>query len=138
MKKTLSLIASTLAFGILPFTQSVGAGQGQIASGPACPSPVNCRLQSTVAPQTHQQFMDATEGLRNELLVKRDVYFEIINSSTPDKEAAQQIWSEMFDLQTQIRAKAAELGVTPIGPSLGGQVPCNGMNTPRCNCRNAL
>lgn len=138
MKKTLSLIAILLTFGSLAVIQNVRAGGGQTGTGPGFTPGANCRQQATVDPQTHQQFMDATEGLRTELLAKRSAYFALMNGPAPDKEEAGQIWSEMFDLQTQIRAKAAEFGITPMGPGLGGPGPGNGLGTPRCNCRNDL
>ena len=136
MKKTLSLIAIIVAFGSLAAMQNVSAGGAQMAHEPGFTPGVSCRQQSTVDPQIHQQFMDATEMLRTELLAKRSAYFELMNSTAPDKAEAQQIWSEMSDLQTQIRAKATELGITPMGPGLGGPGPGNGIATPRCNCQN--
>ena len=125
---TLTLAGEIMAAG----TQA----QDRTKSTPGFPSGINCRQQSTVDPQTHQEFMDATEGLRTELLAKRSAYFELMNSTSPAKEEAQQIWSEMFDLQTQIRAKATELGITPMGgPGFGSSGPCNGTGTHCSNCQ---
>ena len=135
MKKTLSLIAIIVAFECLAAIQNVSAGGEQMAHEPGFAPGVSCRQQSTVDPQIHQQFMDATETLRTELLAKRSAYFELMNSTAPDKAEAQQIWSEMFDLQTQIRAKAIELGITPMGPGVEGHGPCNSMSATRCNCQ---
>jgi Spy/CpxP family protein refolding chaperone len=137
MKKTLSLVVILLAFSSLAVNQNVWAGQGQMAPESGFPSGANCRQQPTVDPKIHQQFMEATEGLRGELMVKRSAYVELMNSATPDKETAQQMWSEMFDLQTQIRVKATELGVSPMELCIEGPGPCNGTGTPRCKCQNS-
>jgi len=148
MKKSLSIMAILFTVGSLAFISNVSAGRGQM--GPGHTPGVSCRQQGTVDPKLHQQFMDESEGLRTALQEKRAAYFEMMRAESPDKATAQQLWSEMFDLQTQIRAKAAALGITPMGPGcevgppcdgMGpdgeGRPPCNGMGPRGCNCQKA-
>lgn len=134
MKKTLSLLALIVTFGSLAVIQNVSAGRDHMELDAGLTTGAHCRQQATVDPKVHQQFLDETEGLRTELLTKKGAYAELMNSPAPDKQAAQQIWSEMFDLQTQIRAKALDLGITPMGPEGDCFEPCKGMANPRCNC----
>lgn len=140
MKKSLSLIAIIITAGSLAFISNVSAERGHMGPGPgpAHTSGATCRQQGTVDPQLHQQFMDESEGLRTALHEKRAAYFAMMREESPDKAQAQQLWSEMFDLHTQIRAKATALGITPMGPDAEeDRPPCNGMGPRGCNCQKA-
>jgi len=142
MKKSLSLMAIivTITAGSLAFIANVSAEGGHMGTGPgpAHATGAACRQQGTVDPKLHQQFMDESEGLRSALHEKRAAYFEMMRGESPDKTLAQQLWSEMFDLQTQIRAKATALGITPMGPDGDeDRPPCDGMGPRGCKCQKA-
>lgn len=106
----------------------------------------NCNKMAVVDSEAKRAFLEETATMRTELVEKRSAYFALMNNSeTPDKEEAQLLWSEMFDLQQQIQAKAIEAGMDPqeaprgqfgYGPPANrGCRPAADVNAP-CGCNN--
>lgn len=118
MKKVLTAIALAAVIGI--FSQSAEAfwGNGPRNGGPGRCG--NCDQSTPIDPEARQTFFDETQDLRTQLRENRTAYFTLLNSENPDKEAAQSLWSEMFDLQQQIQEKAAEAGFNPDTDRIAG------------------
>ena len=142
MKKTLTAIALAAAIGIFVSQGAEarwGKGSGNGFGNGSCG---NCDQNNTIDQEARQNFFDETEDLRNQLFEKRSEYYTLMNSENPDKDEAQMIWGEMFDIQTQIQEKAAEAGMNPqggggpgrgCGSFRGGNGPSSGCNGGGCN-----
>ena len=108
MKKTMTALAIALTVGVLGY-QIADAGPGHWGGGGGpggCNGPYGA---SNAAPsQEWQTFRDDTADLRKQLREKRTEYHTLMNGENVDKDAAQALWSEMFDLQKQIRDKSEE------------------------------
>ena len=134
MKKTITTLALSLTLG-LAISQISEAGWGKgLGNGPgSCGSP-SCAQSTTADNEAFQEFLAETETLRTDLFEKRSEYFEIMRSGDVDKDEAQVVWSEMFDLKKQIQEKATALG---IEPGAGGRGGCGGgpaaNASPDCN-----
>ena len=121
MTRRIATIALTLTLGLAaaPFAVAGwGHGPGPGAGHVMSPG-VNCPTAQAVDDETRQQFFDDTEDLRQQLFEKRSAYFQLMSQANPDKDEAEALWSEIFDLQQEIQAKAAEYGMTP-GLGRGG------------------
>jgi|GEM_PF-1194336 len=110
MKKLVTAIGLAAAIGII--SQSVearwGNGPGTGSGHGPCG---NCDQNSPVDAEARHSFFDETQELRTQLREKRSEYFALLNRDNVDKDEAQTIWSDMFDLQQQLQAKAAEAGL---------------------------
>ena len=116
MKKLITAIALTAAIGLFSHSASArwGQGPGNGNGGGFGPGSCgNCDQSSTVDAEARQTFYEETEGLRDQLRTLRIEYFSLVNSEDADKDLAQDLWSQMFDLQQQIQAKATEAGLDP-------------------------
>ena len=121
MKKTMTVLAIALTVGVLGY-QIADAGPGRWGGGFG---PGYCNGYGTDASATSQEwqtFQDETADLRKQLFEKRNEYFSMMNGENVDKDAAQALWSDIFDLQKQIREKAEAAGIDPqegFGPRGG-------------------
>jgi hypothetical protein len=138
------------ALTLITYTYNAEAGGcGRGCGGGGCNSGFSQQAPTPEELQAQENFFNDTAALREQLFEKRAEYFDVLSQDNPDKDLAAQIWSEMFDLQTQLREKAAEAGIeTGFGPGPGprgcGQgcggpqgdgAPCNAKcdNTKQCN-----
>ena len=125
MKKALSILAIALAIGLTGF-QLANAGPGRGWGPGNCNGP----CASTETSEKWQAFKDDnTAELRQQLREKRHDYFDLMNSDNVDKDAAQKLWSDMFDLKAQIKEKAATAGVELPARGFGR----HGWRDHRCN-----
>lgn len=139
MKKTLVTLALAMAVGLAGINMAEarwgGGGYGPGQGG--CNGPRGGQF-SAEDQEARQEFFNETKELRTQLREKQAAYFEEMNKETPDKDAANAIWSEIFDLQSQIQAKAAEAGIERglgRGPGFGGRganSPCGGPGSYDC------
>lgn len=129
MKKALSILAIVLTLGALGY-QVANAGPGRDWG----PGNSNGPAFNTATGEKWQAFKNDTADLRKQLREKRRAYFKLMQGDKVDKKAAEALWSDMFDLRTQIRAKAAAAGL---------QLPMRGFGRHRhhrdrrcdCGCR---
>ena len=135
MKKIVTTVALCLCLGVIG-SQLANAGWNWETGNSAAPA-----AQSDQARQT---FFAQTAELRQTMAAKRTAYFNLMNTSPlseENKAQAKELWQDIFDHQTQLRAMADELGLKDIGPGQacdpfgGGQNCPNGGNGPR-NCAN--
>ena len=76
-----------------------------------------------------QQFQEETADLREKLFDLRVEYADVLDQDNPDKEEANRIWSEMFDIREQLQKKASDAGFGPgsaNGRGFGSRGGCNG------------
>lgn len=104
MKKALSILAIALTFGALSY-QIAKAGPGR-GWGPG-----NGPAVTAANSEKWQAFKADTADLRKQLGEKRRAYFNLMKGDKVDKTAAEALWSDMFDLRAQIKAKAAADGL---------------------------
>lgn len=119
MKKTLITLGLVLAVGFLGLNSAKAQWGGGYGPG-ACNGPGNFTGETSSAYEDIEQFHNDTAELRKQIFEKRSEYFEVMSQETPDKVLAGQIWSEMFDLQNEMRTKAAEAGM-PSGFGMRGR-----------------
>lgn len=120
MKKLILAIALALLVGITGFkvAEAGWGGRANCGSGPCNSS--GCNNNSAVDQEAYDKFHEETIELRTRLMEKRSEYFAALNEDHPDKEYAAQLWSEMFDLQEQLRDKAEAVGIEK-GFGMGGR-----------------
>lgn len=118
MKKIVTTIALVAAIALVSQAAQArwGKGGGNNFNQGACG---NCDQNSTVDAEARQTFLADTEDLRTQLREKRVEYFTFMNGDNVNKDQAQILWSEMFDLQQQIQEKAVEAGLDPQAGSGG-------------------
>ncbi len=61
--------------------------------------------------EKHSAFLTATTALRKDIAVKRAEKRAIMRSDNPDPNQTAQLTGELFDLRSQMRAKAEEAGI---------------------------
>ena len=125
---TIPVLASVLSVAGL---QSVDARWGEGGYGPGsagCDG--SCYGQENDERSGEwQKFQDETADLREKLFGLRTEYAEVLAQDAPDKDEANRIWSEMFDLRAQLQKKAADAGFGPgsgNGRGYGRRGGCNG------------
>lgn len=146
MKKILATTVVALILGVATF-QLADAGRGN-CNGPncqgqaACQGPGNCQDQANcqgpancpnanggavdqAALDARQKFFEESAPLREKLFAKRGEYQELLRQENVDKDKANALWSEIFDLQTELRQLASDRGLPQagFGPGPGS---CNG------------
>ena len=135
--KKVTVFALIITFGFFALQQLATAGPGWGGGGwGCCGGPggndgpghgYNRQAPDKEAQQAWEEFYNDTEELREQLYTKRAEYYDVLNQENVDKELAAQLWSEIFDIQTQIREQAATAGIKP--GSGRGDYPCYGPNT---------
>ena len=129
MKPLILTLAAVLAFGTLSYQiadagPGSGRGYGGCGNGPSsgrgytpdyggCDGGPAFNEQDSAA---REKFFADTSEIRKQLFELRQQYAETLNSDPVDKAAAEELWSQIFDLQTEIRKMAEENGITPGGP----------------------
>ncbi|MEN8136147.1 MAG: hypothetical protein ABFS18_11525 [Thermodesulfobacteriota bacterium] len=72
---------------------------------------------------TRDKFYEDTRETRKQLFDLQEEYAKALNSDPVDKDRAEELWSEMFDLRSEIQKLAKDEGVF-----LGGPAYCLGPN----------
>ena len=116
MKKLILTLAAVIAVGVLsyqvadanPYTRGGGYGCGGPGYGRSVGNNENF--------EAREKFYTETKEIRKQLFEKRGEYAEVLNTDPVDKAQAQELWSEIFDLQTQIRKLAADQDIFVGGP----------------------
>lgn len=108
----MAALAIALTLGVVG-NQIANAGPGHGWRGGWGPCGCNGPSYSTETNEKWQAFRKDTADLRRQLSEKRAEYFDLMNGENIDKQAAQSLWSEMFDLKIQIREKAKAAGIDP-------------------------
>lgn len=124
MKTLIMTLAAALTFGLV-FSQFASAGPylGR-GSGYGCGGPGYG--QSTFSKEDYearQKFYEDTQETRKQLYEIQEEYAKVLNSDPVDKDRAEELWSEMFDLRSEIQKLAKDKGVF-----LGGPAYCQGPN----------
>ena len=132
MKKTIVTLALALAVGFAGINMAEarwgGGGYGPGQGG--CNGPRGGQF-SEEEQEARQEFFHDTKELRDQLRDKQAAYFDEMNKDDADKDIAGEIWSEIFELQSQIQAKAAEAGIER-GFGRGRSYANKGGNTSPC------
>ena len=118
MKTLILTLAAVLVFGTLSYQFADarpfdGRGRGY---GNGCGSCGNGPAYSDQDSADRQKFYSETDEIRNQLFELRQQYAETLDSDPVDKEKAEELWSQIFDLQTEIRTMAREKGIVLGGP----------------------
>ena len=120
MKKTLTVLALTTIMALGAISPALagwwgrGWGWGESGSGTGnCGGPCYTQDLDAGNDKARQDFLEESRDLRQQLFDRKEAYFELMGQENPDKEAAAAIWSEIFDLQNQLRKMADEAGVGP-------------------------
>jgi len=116
MKTLILTLAVVLTFGTLSYQiadadpyagRGYGYGCGGNGGGPAFSK------QDFAA---REKFYDETREIRKQLFELRQQYAETLNTDPVDKTRAEELWSQIFDLQTEIRKLATEKEIFLGGP----------------------
>jgi hypothetical protein len=125
MKKLILVMAAIVALGTLTYRiagadpYQGGGGYGYGCNGPG----YGWKAPDKVSFEAREKFYEATKDLRKQLYEARTDYAEVMAADPVDKTRAQELWSEIFDLEKQIRTLAAEQDVF-----IGGAGFCLGPN----------
>lgn len=133
MKVLLTVVVMALAFGVAGL-QSADArwGEGGYGGGPGDCDGSCYGQENDERSEAWQKFRDDTEDLRGKLFDLRNEYAELMAQENPDKDEANRLWSEKFDLRNQLQKKAAESGFGPgSGSGRGYGRGSGGCNGPR-------
>ncbi len=113
MKKILVSVAVIGVIGL--FAQHyANAGRGWYGNpGPGCPywDSGYSQVQDPASQKDIDAFLQTTADLRKTLVMKEAEYQALMNSTNPDPAKAGALTGEIFQLRSQIRAKAVEAGL---------------------------
>ena len=115
MKKTLLTLALVLTVGFTGF----GIAHAAYGSG-GCNGPGGWAGGSSITYEEMDKFHNDTAELRNQLYEKRTEYYDVLKQEAPDKELAQTLWSEIYDLQNEMHQKALASGMMQGNGTGGG------------------
>lgn len=122
MKTAIFTLAAVLTFGLLSY-QLAFAGSNT-SQGYGCGGPgVGRTALNTENSTARDKFYAETRATRKQLSDLRQEYAVVLNTDPVDKDRAEELWSEMFDLRTEIQTLAKEQGIL-----LGGTAYCLGPN----------
>lgn len=111
MKKFILTVAAAISIGTLSY-QIADANPYARGNGYGCGVPgYGQSALNKEGFDAREKFYEESKEIRKELFEKRSEYAEILNADPVDKGQAQEVWSEIFDLQAQIRKLAAEQDV---------------------------
>ncbi len=115
MKKAIVALALIAAVGFAGANAAEARwGGGWMMGGAGGNGPGYCNGPGSSGNQDYEaikNFQNETTELREQIFEKRQEYAEILRQENPDKELAKQIWSELFDLQNEMREKALTAGL---------------------------
>ena len=130
MKRLLTVVVLALVLGVAGL-QTADAQRVQGGYGPG-----NGSCDGSCYGQENEdnsaawlKFQDETLDLRETLFDLRVEYAEVLSQDNPDKDEANRIWSEMFDIREQLQKKAADAGFgsgSGNGRGFGRRGGCNG------------
>jgi hypothetical protein len=118
MKAFVFSLAAVLSFTFV-FSQFAsagpysGRGYGYGCGGPGFGSATFSKKDF----EAREKFYEETREIRRQLFDLQEEYAKALNSDPVDKERAEELWSEMFDLRTEIQKLAKDEGVFLGGPS---------------------
>ncbi len=129
MKRLLTIAALAMVLGVAGLEGAEARwGGGPYGAGYGCGG--SCYDQENgEGSEAWQKFQDETADLREKLYDLRTEYAELLAQDNPDKDEANRIWSEMFDLRQQLQKKADAAGFGPgsgNGRGYGRRGGCNG------------
>ncbi len=128
MKKALIVTAVVAGIGILGLQQA-SANWGQGGFGPGfCGGPESGYTQggpgfsqlSAEDQAKADNFLEETQGLRKEILMKQSERLALMQSDNPDPDRAAKLAGDIFDLRTTIQDKAEGAGVTRNNDNFSG------------------
>lgn len=127
MKKliaTVALVATVGFFGIQQASAQRGMGAG--IGNPDCwrANQQNVQVLDEESQKARIAFFDTTTELRKDMFVKRAEMRAVMNAENPDEKKAAVLAGELFELRTQIQAKADEAGWKG-GMGGGAGIGCN-------------
>jgi len=112
MKKV--LIAAAL-IGVIGFTgirMATADPEYGYGNGPCRDYNIERPFNNEVNFKAREKFLEETNALRKEIVVKQSTYDALMHQDNPDEKKAAQLSGELFDLRTELQKKAAERGIT--------------------------
>ena len=118
MKISIMTLAAVLTFSFV-FNQFASAGSyAGRGYGYGCGGPgYGGTALSKEDLAAREKFYEETQEIRKQLFQAQQEYAEVLNSDPFEKGKAEELWSEMFDLRSEIQELAKESGVYLGGPS---------------------
>ena len=113
MKKLITAVALVATIGFFGIQQaSAQRGMGAGMGNPDCwrANQQNVQVLDEESQKARTAFFDATTELRKDMFMKRAEMRAIMHGDNPDEKKAAALAGEMFELRTQIQAKADEAG----------------------------
>lgn len=133
MRKVIAATALAVLLGVATYQMAdAGPGWRGACGGPGTAwcdnggSNDGSADQATI--EARQKFFEESATLRASLHAKRAEYRDLLAQGTVDKDKASALWSEIFDLQTELKQMAADNGM-PASPGFSrgfGRGGCNG------------
>lgn len=127
MKKALLTTALILSLGMIGIHQAgaQGPGGGPYGGGADCckgagDGPAAVQVLDEETTKKFDAFRAETVELRKEMAIKRAEMRALMGAEKPDEERAGKIAGQIFDLRTQLQAKADQIGIEGFGPGFGG------------------
>ena len=127
MKKLIATVALVATIGFFGIQQA--SAQRGMGDNPDCwrANQQNVQVLDEESQKARTAFFDATTELRKDMFMKRAEMRAIMHGDNPDEKKASALAGEMFELRTQIQAKADETGWKG-GMGGGAGMGCNGCN----------
>ena len=125
MKRQLMIALIIICIGLTGLNQAYAGwqrgGNGYYRNGMENSGPrVQCDQLDSAVKEKLDIFFANTEGIRQQMAVKRAEKQALIRSANPELAAFSKVEGELFDLRTTMRQKAEEAGVTPyLSPTNG-------------------
>ena len=122
MKKVLLAAALIATLGMVGIQQAGARGPGGYGGPGDCWQGRGGAAVQTMDEKTlkkYDAFRADTTELRKEMAVKRAQMSALMHSDNPDEGKAGDIAATLFDLRTQMQAKADEVGLQGFGPGYG-------------------
>lgn len=128
MKKILATTALAVILGVATYQMATaGPGWRGGCNGPGAAWCENAGTADQATIEARQKFFDESASLRETLHTKRAEYRDLLSQETVDKDKASALWSEIFDLQAELKQMAVDSGMPAGtgGPGFG-RGGCNG------------
>lgn len=121
MKKVLVATALVATLAIIGIQQAGAYGPGECWQNRGG-APGQTLDKETL--KKYEAFRTETAEIRKEMTIKRAQMQALMQGDNPDADRAGELASTLFDLRTQIQAKADDAGLQGFGPGYGRD--CNG------------